>query len=61
MRFSDTSLKLIEEKLKTLMEASKKTDIKKSLYYADNYNLKLTLEKDDSHTFKVANETFKCK
>lgn len=58
-QFVESSLKNIEIKLDLLLESSKKTDIKKSLYHPDNYNLNLTHEKDDSLAFQVGDISFK--
>ncbi|KAL4512616.1 hypothetical protein ABPG72_020453 [Tetrahymena utriculariae] len=60
-KFTEITLKLIEESLKQVIEAAKKTDIKKSAYHTNNYNLQSSQEMDESKTFTVGDQKLKCK
>ncbi|EAR97755.1 hypothetical protein TTHERM_01046860 (macronuclear) [Tetrahymena thermophila SB210] len=60
-KFTDLTLKIIEDSLKHVLEAAKKTDIKKSAYHTNNYNLQSSQEMDESKFFTVADQKLKCK
>ncbi|KAL4482969.1 hypothetical protein ABPG74_018995 [Tetrahymena malaccensis] len=60
-KFTEITLKIIEESLKQVIEAAKKTDIKKSAYHTNNFNLQSSQEMDESKTFTVADQKLKQK